>query len=383
MTGLDQVTTGSPEYFTVEELRRTIGLARLGPPKAASEGAERDYTWPSIVPTQSGTVADVTPERVTVVLARGRRQSYPKRWPAWTVNVPVGGTFTGGQRFLAGPVRLAIDVACVGDSWDPALDLRAREAIDRYAAVKAVGVLGRRDTTQELVDLATADADDARVRLEAMGALGRLGEAEWIERLQGAARDALLDAGFALEAVFILSEIATTDACAALASLAHDRTLGSDTRSASTWGLGVAGAKRPEPLMALIGDPDDAVALHAIAAMPTDLPDACFGDLADAVRREERLAWSALEVLLRQGERGISVLVDIAVAGGPGAPRAVVGLGRAPRAVVLRLAADRLSEALRQLLEPLWADSETNWIHSGNTPYELALLSRQTLHGPA
>src|SRR4051812_16162390 len=44
------------ELFWVRDLQATEGDSKLGPPKSASEGAERDREWPSIVPTSSGVV---------------------------------------------------------------------------------------------------------------------------------------------------------------------------------------------------------------------------------------------------------------------------------------------------------------------------------------
>ena len=381
MAGPELVSVGSPEYYEVDALRRTVDLAQLGPPKAASQGAERDLKWPAIVPTRSGTVLSIDPARVTVELAGGRRQSYANRWPAWTVSVPVGGTFAGGQRFLAGPVERPSSLECRGATWDPARALDAPDAMDRYAAVKACGLLGRRDVLARIVDVANSGSEDERVRLEAMGALARLEEPGWADRLEEAARDDRLDAGLALEAVFILSEIATVATTDALIVLARDASLGPDTRSAAVWGLGVTGARRPESLIDFIGDDDDLVALHAIAAMPADVSDSCLERLAGGLGGDERTGAAASEVLLRQGDRGVSYLLEVAIAGGSALPRAIVALGRAPRATVLRIGGDRIAPELRQLLEPLWADGETNWIRAGTTPYELALLERQTLSG--
>ena len=49
---------GGPEpaddavYFTVGALRASADRSKLGPPKSASEGAERNRTWPATVPTR-------------------------------------------------------------------------------------------------------------------------------------------------------------------------------------------------------------------------------------------------------------------------------------------------------------------------------------------
>ena len=44
--------------FTVGALRVSVDRSKLGPPKSASEGAERDRTWPATVPTRDGTVLE-------------------------------------------------------------------------------------------------------------------------------------------------------------------------------------------------------------------------------------------------------------------------------------------------------------------------------------
>ena len=35
-------------FFTVGDLRASVDTSALGPPKSASEGAERDRTWPCV-----------------------------------------------------------------------------------------------------------------------------------------------------------------------------------------------------------------------------------------------------------------------------------------------------------------------------------------------
>ena len=39
-------------FFAIRDLRDSEGTSQLGPPKSASEGAERDRTWSSIVPSR-------------------------------------------------------------------------------------------------------------------------------------------------------------------------------------------------------------------------------------------------------------------------------------------------------------------------------------------
>src|SRR5882672_6206751 len=68
--------TENAELFWVEDLAATEGQSRLGPPKSASEGAERDREWPSTVANDDGDVQAVGEGRLTTLLASGRRQTY-------------------------------------------------------------------------------------------------------------------------------------------------------------------------------------------------------------------------------------------------------------------------------------------------------------------
>jgi hypothetical protein len=60
------------ELFKVERLIATEANSKLGPPKSASEGAERDREWPSTVATRNGVVQAVDETRMSVRLENGR-----------------------------------------------------------------------------------------------------------------------------------------------------------------------------------------------------------------------------------------------------------------------------------------------------------------------
>lgn len=51
-------------YFSVAMLRDSVRLSKLGPPKSASEGAERDRTWPSTVPRRPGYVLSLDNDKL-------------------------------------------------------------------------------------------------------------------------------------------------------------------------------------------------------------------------------------------------------------------------------------------------------------------------------
>ena len=67
------------ELFWVENLQATEDDSRLGPPKSASEGAERDREWPSIVASTNGVVQAVDDTRISTRLEGGRNQTYQLR----------------------------------------------------------------------------------------------------------------------------------------------------------------------------------------------------------------------------------------------------------------------------------------------------------------
>jgi hypothetical protein len=98
---------GPPVFFTAADLRSSVNSTKLGPPKSASEGAERDREWPSTVPTEDGEVLDVTDDKVSTLLSSGRRQTY--RLKEKIPYVDIGDKFIGGASIIAGTIpRLAI-----------------------------------------------------------------------------------------------------------------------------------------------------------------------------------------------------------------------------------------------------------------------------------
>jgi hypothetical protein len=55
-------------FFTVGALRQSVATSTLGPAKSASEGAERDRTWPATVPARPGEVQQVSADKIIVVM---------------------------------------------------------------------------------------------------------------------------------------------------------------------------------------------------------------------------------------------------------------------------------------------------------------------------
>ena len=128
-------------FFTIKVLRDSVGQSTLGKPKSASEGAERDRTWPSIIPTRHGIVQSGDSEQL-IVLMHGddkppRRQSY--KLSGKRVYVAPGDGFKAKASILAGaPESLANLAFYLNRKYDPIRDLQSPSHVDRYAAVKAL-----------------------------------------------------------------------------------------------------------------------------------------------------------------------------------------------------------------------------------------------------
>ena len=135
--------------FTVGALRASVDRSKLGPPKSASEGAERDRTWPATVPTRDGTVLEVTGERLIVQMNAdaerpARRQTHTLHGKS--VYVSPGDTFRAQTTILAGePPAFADLSAYLPRRYAPLDDLQSDADADRYAAVNPCACPARND----------------------------------------------------------------------------------------------------------------------------------------------------------------------------------------------------------------------------------------------
>jgi hypothetical protein len=378
------ITSGQPACFTVGAMRETADYAKLGPRKSASEGAERDMTWPASVPKQDSLVEEID-ERAGKVKVRslsGRLQTFYLRnnVPA-RIYVERGGEVAGGATFVLGCVEEPETLDCPGRVWSYAEDLDSGDDIERYVAVKAAGIEGDPKTETKLRDLAEDEEADVRIRLEAWASLSRIDPARYTPNVLAQARER--NAGnqdamaMAMEAIFILSELGTPEGTEGLAALAADRNLDSEARCAAVWGLGVAGVSDPMQVLPYIADNDEEVALHALAAIGP-LPPRAFPVVASMLDGTDLEAASAATLLVEQGDTGIECLLDAALAGRSGATWAVVGLGQLGEAAVRRTAGDRLTADLDQALKPFWAQGRS-WLRRQQFDTPLQFLRLQTI----
>jgi hypothetical protein len=374
---------GRPLYLTTEALRRAVGAAKTGLPKAAAAGSESSITWPSYVPSTGGTLDfkadDTNPthfERPLRIVRKKGSTNYTnwKKWNTRYLYLTDGATIDDGRTFVAGVVEPLADLACHG-KWDLNQELTtSKDPIDVFAAVKAAGYLDRQDLVGEIERI--GQTGEWRIQLEAWGSLARLGHDQFVDSLLGRILNTQAATDERLEAVLILSEINSQVATKSLAEIARTASVDSEIRSASVWGLGHGSRPDSAAVIDFIGDDDSEVAIHAVASVVSvddRIAKRLLGLLAGGSQRE---AESAAEVLLQHDR--VDELLEAARGDAPGRPLALRALGDLPPA---RLGVAAETE-FRELLEPMWR-SQDDWIRSIGSR-RLEDLSGQTMRvGPA
>lgn len=399
-----QATTGTPEAFTVGSLRTAAAshpkATKLSDPKAASEGSEVRLTWRTTVPIDDGVVRAISEDRhkvkvewASLTKADGTQRKHKYQTYTLAPELPAfaylaeGDSFCGGSQFLLGVAEKVADQTCRGGGdrvWDYGSELSSHDVITRYVAVKAAGIWRDASVVERLLEIAEHDPasgdEGERIRLEAWASLARIDPARWTDKVNEVARGG--DASMALEAVFILTELASEPAITALADFARETGRDAELRAAVVWGLGKTGAQRTDLLVEFIGDDDDLVALHAITAIARLEPDQITRVAAD-LDSDDRQAASAMAVLSRQGEAGAHALLKAAACDGRFNIWALAGLGEMEPEVVRAAAGGTLPREIAERLEPMWASRRRSWINDNEPTGPLSFLERQTIrHAP-
>lgn len=374
---------GAPLFFAVGDLRATVDLTKLGPPKSASEGAERDRTWPSIVPSNDGEVVEVSADRLRVRMRSGRNQSYQLRGKVPYVGR--GDVFVGEASILAGVVpRMVAPASLLSRRWSPESDVVSADASDRYAAAKALAAhdLVSPSRARELLERALNTEEEPRTALEIAGALARLGADSGFEHLALATRrvEENFPAYLRMEAVLILSELSDERAATVLDAVAGSADLkGDEIRQAAVWGLGRHGVQSYERLCRYISDEEDDVALHAIAALGGDVPRAVVDVLARRLvedTSDTRSCAAASEALRLIGSHAV-VDALVALVGESASPWVLATLGRIPSGV---LSGAKLPTDVARAVEPIGLLSEpANWLVARTTATSFQFLLQQDL----
>lgn len=367
-------------FFPVRVLRDSVNESKLGPPKSASEGAERDRTWPAIIPSCDGTVQSVTADKLVVTMQTGeggtRKQTYTLNGKS--VYVGPGDHFKASVSILAGaPDTLADLPAFLKKNYDPLTGLQEANAVDRYAAVKSLPYRDdlRAKAVPALEALLKAEKEE-RVALEAAGASAALGsgfgQAQITKVLWGDGREDLR-----MESVLILTELGSPFARGELMRVDGEKKFtGDEIREAAVWGLGKAGLKAYEEILPYIADQDENVALHAIVAFGADTPEGVIRRLAEQlVKGDERRAAAASEALRLIGNETVLKVMIEAAAGGQ--DWVLATLGRLPSNLVKPALAG--SDLLKKVAPMLLLSEGANWLASEDRVMDIAFLAKQNL----
>lgn len=251
-----------PIYFaSVSDLKKAEeeGTVFRPGPKGAQEGFESRIVWPTVVSTTSGTVLEVTADRISVKPLSGRARGFKltrkvqgKLIHLSPLVAPEDVVEEGTP--LASVVALTTSIECPG-FWGPNeyMNIAANpksSPSDVLAAIKAIGHL---QLNEEELDRANAFlerlASDERlfIKLEAVATLIRLGNLSWFSALEK-----VLDEGSdseKLETVLLLSELKHARSRHILESVLARTSLHPEIRSAAAWALGRLGYPNSIPAL--------------------------------------------------------------------------------------------------------------------------------------
>lgn len=382
--GEGPVAADEAMFFRIRDLRSTVEQSKLGPPKSASEGAERDRTWPATIPKRDGRVLEVNDQRIATELfasedQKVRRQSYALKGKM--PYVKEGGGFKANSCFLSGAPPSMADLAVyLGHVYDPFAALGSHNDVDRYAAVKSFPYRDDdRTKASKALERLIQKEQEQRVKLEAAGAslgstLGQDSIAQFIWNEPAIPK-------LRMEAVLILSELGDGDFTRELLKriAAYPGFAENEVRQAAIWGLGKAGLKAYEDLLPFIADEEENVALHAIGAFDADTPQPVIDRLIDLLLHgDPRTVPAASEVLQIIGSpEAIRALHDAYNQNEHARNQIIATLGRmTPETIRTELQGHDVLSALEPLL--LWAPG-ANWLSSEKMNRNIAFLLRQDI----
>jgi HEAT repeats len=375
----DRPVVGQPMFFTSAALNEVFGSAKRSVPKAASEGSEVTLSWPSWVPIRSGTVQGIDDQgRIVCQWDDGRTYRY-WQWEKWS---PKGYLYAApparivaGETMVAGVVPMAVALDCPGEGWDIAAALHDSDEAERYAGIKAAGILGKRDLTDDLVRIESSESD-WRIKLEAAAALARMDPQTWTKQVIASADETTSRDEARMEAVFALGEIPTDEAANALAAIAMDDGNANELRAAAAWGLGRGVHPRPDLLLPLTISEERLVSLHAIVALET-LPETLVPELlARLGSADDRIAASAAHLLSRN--KAVKPLLEAVEEGGSARDWALSALGDLPPDLVRGAVSGELDHETERTLQPMWL-GQRDWLRQDEGRDGLEALDVQTV----
>lgn len=376
-----------PQFFCVADLLAVPEeRTRLGPPKSAAEGAERDRTWKAITASTAGVVIAVDEHNIKTTLASGRNQTY--KLNGANSYVIVGQQFRGGSEFLAGlPVQKISMDRPSQQIWNPRPLLESERLIDRYVAVKALGHVGHTGDVGAIENIIKEDSD-SRLGLEAAAALCRLGDSHGYELIQRAMESSEVPY-LPIEAVFILTELARdlpgeSAAVQLLTWCANNGAFeGNEIRQAAIWGLGKAGAKQFTSLpQFFVGFPDEET-IHAMeafaeinSALAVSLLDSLLSEKVD--ERQKAIAMHLLITKCNPSDLIPLILRELEQVSDDIKARLIAILGSLPES---QLDQHPMPRHLRMSLNAVqWLQPARNWLKEAITEATVNFLADQNLY---
>ena len=221
--------------FSVKSLRQSYYDSKLGNAKSANEGAEKDRTWSSSIPSKDGTIEEIIKDngklRITVKYIDGSKGRFTKE-QRYNSYCAVGDKVIGGETIIVGvPLQKEKLDACDA-GYDFLDDLKSDVKEIRYAGVKALGYLDKKSKyINELMRMKDIETDD-RIHLEIYSSLIRLGVDVWDEFYKFAMSD--IKEEYRLEFVLILGELQKEKrASKILQNIAADKNFNAELRAAA------------------------------------------------------------------------------------------------------------------------------------------------------
>lgn len=273
-------------FFETISMRSTVAKSKLGNPKSIGEGAERDRIWPTCIPKKDGKILDIIYEadntKIKVKYTDDGNYTYSfKKEKGYHVYCAIGNSFVANETMIAGvPMEKVLMDTCTG-TYDFLGDLESEIKEVRYAGVKALGYLERKQIYIDKLRQLQSKENDYRISLEIYSSLIRLGEDVWDE-FQNYAMS-LTDEAYRLEYVLILGELSSyPKATYGLCNIAFNSGLESELRSAAAWGMDVNKESLPQ-LIKIARDKEDSVASHAIAHIIESIDDGYTESLINSI----------------------------------------------------------------------------------------------------
>lgn len=299
-------------YFNAKSMRDTVDKSKLGKPKSAGEGAERDRVWPSTIPSKNGEIIDiiVLSDKVQIKVKYddgSRPYTYSlKKEKGYHVYVDIGDRFEANATMIAGIPTNKVSMDSCDAGYDFTNDLKNDIKEVRYAGVKALGYLGKNKThIQKLKELLCVEKDH-RIKLEIYASLLRIGEDFWVEFKEYSMS---LEEMYKFEYVLILGELNIfSEATDELCNIALNDSYDSELRSAAAWGVHV-NLNTLDNLMKISQVGDDNVAAHAITNIIDGMDDSLINRLFECVH-DDVSGGIALKVLSDSENISKSVVVE-------------------------------------------------------------------------